>query len=133
MLRGAGDAPGLALSPYILALDATIIRCAGARLVLRVLRRHLGAFVRRHGPTQLSMPAANHGRHTQYCFELVVVLACVPASMPAIARVGLRTQKRNPMLPDLRFVIGAALALALLVVTGFGVAATWRLARPTKM
>jgi hypothetical protein len=37
------------------------------------------------------------------------------------------------MLPDLRFVIGAGLALALLVVTGFGVAATLRLAHQAKM
>ena len=37
------------------------------------------------------------------------------------------------MLPDLRFVIGAGLALALLVVTGFGVAATLRFAHQAKM
>ena len=37
------------------------------------------------------------------------------------------------MLPDLRFVVGAGLALALLVVTAFGVAATLRFAHRAKV
>jgi len=39
----------------------------------------------------------------------------------------------NWMLPDLRFVLGAALATALLVVTAFGVATTLRLAHQAKV
>ena len=67
--------------------------------------------------------------------EFVIVLARGLAIVPLRgARVECESaQMGNWMLPDLRFVLGAALATALLVVTAFGVATTLRLAHQAKV
>src|SRR5262245_41911758 len=82
-----------------------LIRPPATRHACGRLRCRAAAFDRQEGAIQLCMS----GRIT---------------AGPRRARLG----HRCGMLPDIRFAIGAVLAAALLIVTGFGLAATVRVA-----
>src|SRR3984893_217451 len=79
-----------------------------------------------HGPTQLCMSRANQSRCRADFGDSAI--RSVSATRPGAERGTV-----NGMLPDFRFVLGAILAIALLVVAGLGVITSVQFVHQTRM